>query len=211
MPIVLLNSSLEEAGPSTSTFTIDSYRGARAMVKHLAQQGHRRIAHVAGPAHNSDAEQRLRGYEDEMRRSRPKAPLQVLPGDFTHDAGYQAGLHLAQSPERPDAVFAANDTLAIGCLMAFRKAGVRVPEDVAVTGFDDIPIAHYVNPPLTTIGVDVAELGRRAFAVLAAAMERSTNTRREECIGTTLVVRKSCAVPNVRTYKTRGRKKGEGS
>ena len=97
---------------------------------------------------------------------------------------------------RPTAIFAANDSMAIGALGALAEARVRVPKDIAVAGFDDIPIARYVSPQLTTIGVDIAELGRRAFAVLVEtiAQQRPREPRRER-ITTTLVVRKSCAPP----------------
>jgi len=191
LPTVLLNSPLQ--GTGRSTFTIDSYRGARAMVRHLARRGHRRIAHIAGPEGNSDAEQRLRGYRDEMRRSRPKAPLEILPGDFTQRSGYEAGRRLAQARERPDAVFAANDVLAIGCLVAFREEGLRVPEDVAVAGFDDIPLASLVSPALTTVRVHIAELGRSAMEHLLAGIEDSKGTRPvTRRLTPEVVVRESC-------------------
>ncbi|HEY8206457.1 MAG TPA: LacI family DNA-binding transcriptional regulator [Myxococcaceae bacterium] len=175
LPIVLLNSPIRGSG--CSSFTIDSYRGARAMTRHLASRGHRRIAHLAGPPGNWDAEQRLRGYRDEMRRARPGVPLHVLPGDFTQRAGYEAGRLLAASSDRPDAVFAANDVLAIGCLVAFREAGVRVPEDVAVAGFDDIPLSSLVSPALTTMRVHIAELGRSALEHMMACLEDPKGTR----------------------------------
>ena len=101
--------------------------------------------------------------------------------------------------------------VVLTALGAFAQSSSTATIRGKVTKEDGSPIANYVNPPLTTIGVDIAELGRRAFAVLADAMERPGNTMRRECIGTTLVVRKTCAVPNSKTQKTRGRKKGEGS
>src|SRR5213078_1322127 len=97
-------------------------------------------------------------------------------GNFTEAAGYAAALELLALEDRPTAIFAANDSMAIGALSALAESGVAVPREMSLSGFDDIPIAHYVNPPLTTIGVDIAELGRRAFAVLADAMERGSNT-----------------------------------
>jgi len=190
LPIVLLNSPAEGIG--CSTFTIDSYRGARAATRHLAARGHRRIAHLAGPEGNWDAEQRLRGYRDEMKRSRPGVRLEILPGDFTQAAGYEAGRKLAAFQERPDAVFAANDTLAIGCLVAFREAGVRVPEDVAVVGFDDIPLASLVSPALTTVRVHISELGRSAMEHLLAHLQDKGTKPVARRLVPELVVRQSC-------------------
>jgi len=216
LPMVLLNSDDQRH----ATITIDNYGGARTMMKHLGSLGHTRIAFIKGPEQNADARERLRGYRHVMRgllRGEASAPpvkdLRELEfeGDFTERAGYDAVKAIVALDPRPTAIFAANDSMAVGALSALAEAGIDVPDGMSLAGFDDIPIAHYVNPPLTTIGVDIAELGRRAFAVLADAMERSSHTRREECIGTTLVVRRSCAVPGSRTHKTRGRKKGEGS
>jgi LacI family transcriptional regulator len=95
-------------------------------------------------------------------------------------------------PIRPDAVFAANDMMALGCLGALTEAGLRVPEDVLLAGFDDIPIARYVTPQLTTVRVGIAELGRRALEGLAGAIENAApDSERHETIPTELVIRRS--------------------
>lgn len=195
LPMVLLNSDDERH----AAITIDNYGGARAMMKHLVSLGHKRIAFIKGPEQNADARERLRGYRQMMRTLKGSKTVE-LDGDFTERAGYDAVKTIVALDPRPTAIFAANDSMAVGALAALAEAGIDVPGEISLAGFDDIPIAHYVNPPLTTIGVDIAELGRRAFAVLAEAMQKGSNTRREECIGTTLVVRKSC-----------GRNKGEVS
>ena len=207
LPVVLLNSDDEHH----AAITIDNYGGARTMMKHLASLGHERIAFIKGPEQNADARERLRGYRHVMRTLSGASRELELDGDFTERAGFDAVKGILSLVPRPTAIFAANDSMAVGALSALAEAGIEVPREMSLAGFDDIPIAHYVNPPLTTMGVDIAEVGRRAFAVLADAMERGTNTRREECIGTTLVVRKSCGVPVSKTQKLRGRKKGEGS
>lgn len=191
LPVVLLNAPIEDA--RHSTLTIDSYRGARAMVSHLVATGHRRIAHIAGPARNFDAQERLRGYRDELARSLPGEPPQVLPGDFNEKSGYQAGRRLATQGHRPDAVFAANDVIAVGCLVAFREAGLRVPEDIAVAGFDDIPLASLVRPALTTVRVRIAELGRSALEQLQRSIESPTRARPvARTLLPEVVVRESC-------------------
>ena len=116
-----------------------------------------------------------------------------LPGDFSEASGHRAvGALLALDP-RPTAVFAANDSMAIGAISALREAGLRVPEDMAVTGFDDIPIARYVSPPLTSVHVSIAEMGARAVKTLLDAMvNKDAHTRRHQRLETTLVIRESC-------------------
>ncbi|HZW17575.1 MAG TPA: LacI family DNA-binding transcriptional regulator [Luteimonas sp.] len=164
MPAVLMNSSL--AGADLPAVSVDNHGGAREMVRHLAGVGHRRIAFIAGPADNFDAAERLRGYRDGLVASLPGAQPWVLQGDFDEASGHRAGLELLAADERPDAVFAANDMMALGCLFALNHAGVRVPQDIAIAGFDDIPLARYVHPSLTTMGVDIGELGGRALRTL---------------------------------------------
>jgi LacI family transcriptional regulator len=193
LPLVLMNSPpVDTPHP---TLTIDGYRGARAMVRHLAACGHHRIAHIAGPRGNFDADERKRGYREEMARSLPDSEPLVLDGDFTERSGYRAGQGLAADP--PDAVFAANDMMAVGCLVAFREAGLRVPDDVGLAGFDDIPLAALVNPALTTARVHIAELGRRALEQLLLSIENPARTRRAaQAFVPELVVRQSCGAEN---------------
>jgi LacI family transcriptional regulator len=191
LPIVLLNSPLSDA--RHSTLTIDSYSGARAMVRHLLGLGHRRIAHVCGPDENFDSQERLRGYRDEMQRSVPDVELEVQKGDFSWKAGYVAGRRLAALADRPAAVFAANDVMAVGCLAAFREVGLSVPDDIAVAGFDDIPMAALVNPALTTVRVRIAELGQHALEQLLLSIESPKRTKRvAQALLPEVVVRESC-------------------
>ena len=190
VPLVLLNSSDQHH----HVITIDNYGGARTMMRHLIDLGHKHIAFICGPSQNADAKERIRGYRQCMRSLEVK-PIEVK-GDFTEASGAAAAREIVKMTPRPTAIFAANDSMAIGALGALAEARVRVPKDIAVAGFDDIPIARYVSPQLTTIGVDIAELGRRAFAVLVEtiAQQRPRDPRRER-ITTTLVVRKSCGPP----------------
>jgi len=187
-PVVLLN----RLAGAPHTITIDNYGGAYAMVRHLRGLGHERIAFIKGPEENADAAERLRGYRDAVGRRIE------FGGDFTESAGAAAGQQLLSMRSAPTALFAANDSMAVGALTAFREAGVRVPEDIALAGFDDIPIARYVTPPLTTVNVDLAELGRRAFDVLVTGMTGDEIDPRHEVLPTALVIRESCGakVPN---------------
>jgi LacI family transcriptional regulator len=208
LPAVLLNS----ADKSHDAITIDNYGGARAMMRHLAQLGHERIAFVTGPEHNADARERLRGYRQAMRSAKMPARALEVAGDFAEQSGYAAAMQLLERDPRPTAVFAANDSMAVGVLAALAARRIRVPRDMTVVGFDDIPIARYVAPPLTTMSVDIADLGRRAFAVLRGAINGNTQLKQQECIGTTLVVRKSCGAPETQAQqRLRGRTKGERS
>ena len=185
LPLVLLNS----ADKNLDSITIDNYGGARAMLRHLAELGHSRIAFIKGPAQNGDARERLRGFRHAMRAH---GSAFECSGDFTEESGYEAAKLIVKQKPRPTAIFAANDSMAIGALSALTDLGVDVPRRMSVAGFDDIPIARYVAPPLTTIRVDIAELGRRAFALLFEALGNSSQKeRRRECVATSLVIRKS--------------------
>jgi LacI family transcriptional regulator len=216
LPVVLLNSSDERH----RAITIDNYGGAHAMMQHLAELGHERIAFICGPGNNADARDRLRGYRHAMRaHGRDVIRTLEIAGDFTESSGHEAaGRALALEP-RPTAIFAANDSMAVGALTALREAGIAVPGEISVVGFDDIPVARYVTPALTTIRVDIAELGRRAFAVLCEAIADPQADRvRRERVRTTLVVRGSSARPQPvnktrrpPARKPRVREKGEES
>jgi LacI family transcriptional regulator len=165
------------------------------MTRHLSSVGYKRIAHITGPADNYESAERLRGFRAGLPRGEA-AKAQVFAGSFTEESGYQAGKQLAATSPRPDAVFAANDIMAIGCLFALTEAGVRVPQDVALAGFDDIPIARFVTPPLTTVRARIAELGTQALDELARAIEDPDSAQRKQhTLSTKLVIRSSCGGP----------------
>jgi LacI family transcriptional regulator len=184
LPVVLLNN----LSGAVRTIAIDNYGGAVAMVRPLLGIGHRRIAFIKGPEQNADACERLRGYRDAIGA----AALPEVDGDFSEEAGYRAAADLLQLEHRPSAIFAANDAMAIGALGALREARVAVPHEIALCGFDDIPIARYVTPPLTTVNVAIAELGRRAFEVLERRLQDGGEDNQREILPTTLVIRESC-------------------
>lgn len=164
MPIVLLNAE----GPvgDHPCFRVDNQAGAFAAVRHLLQSA-AGVAHISGPASNREAEQRRQGYIDALGDHEAL----ILPGDFTEEAGYAAGLKIADMTPRPQAVFAANDMMAIGCICALADRGVHVPEDVLVAGFDDIPMARLMRPRLTTVSARIAELSRRAVERLIGLVQ----------------------------------------
>jgi LacI family transcriptional regulator, galactose operon repressor len=186
VPVVRLNSG---QGYATS-LNVDNYGGASAMVRHLASSGRKRIAFIRGPERNADASERQRGYRSAVR-ALGIAP-QEFAGDFTEEGGYRAASELVKRRPLPDAIFAANDAMAIGALRALREAALAVPQEVALAGFDDIPIARYVTPALTTVNVAIAELGRRAFEMLLDEINGQSPSKRREKFPTRLVVRESC-------------------
>lgn len=146
--------------------SVDQSGGAALATRHLLELGHRRIAHIAGPEGWFETEARVRGYRGEME-AWGRSPEVLRSGDWTAESGYRAGRSLAADREIT-AVFSSNDQMALGLLHAFREGGRRVPEDVSVVGFDDIPEAAHYCPPLTTVRQDFPELGRRCMARLLA-------------------------------------------
>jgi LacI family transcriptional regulator len=176
-------------GEGRSGVAVQNYEAALAMVRHLGATA-RRIAHIAGPEGNSDASDRLRGYLE--ARPLDPGPGHVVHGDFTAASGYAAGRQLARLDPLPDAVFAANDMMAAGCIEAFEELGIRVPEEMAIGGFDDVPLARFLRPALTTMRVDLAALGAKAFDRLAADLEAPGGERQVDHILPELVVRSSC-------------------
>lgn len=169
LPAVYLNSAPGGTRPSLG---VDNRGGARAMTARLLALGHRRIAFVTGPSSNFDAAERRKGFRDALRSAGLTADAAVeVSGDFSEESGERAGESVARLSPRPTALFAANDSMAIGVLIAFRRAGLAVPDDIAVAGFDDIPVARFAHPPLSTVRHDIRSLGERAFARLLSEIE----------------------------------------
>lgn len=185
VPIVA-SASTARRGPSI--VSIDQYRGARSAVRHLAELGHTRILHVAGPQSAPDALERVRGWRDEIAAARLDI-VEPSIGDWTPAGGYRIGMELEIAPG--SAVFAANDHTAIGLLSAFRERGLRVPEDVSVVGFDDVPEAGYLYPPLTTVRQDFATLGELMMQKVLIAVEEPDGATETTPLPTHLIVRQS--------------------
>jgi len=198
MPVVLLNSAVD-GRRAFDLINIENYDGAFAMVRHLADLGHRRIAFIKGPDANRDASERLRGYRDAAAAiSADRSPDLVQPGDFREETGYHAGQRLLALTRRPTAIFASNDAMAVGCLCALQEAGVRVPADIALAGFDDIPIARFTAPPLTSVRVSIAELGRAAAErVLHGVRSHNRQKHLHMTLPTELVIRDSTGAKKV--------------
>lgn len=200
LPTVLMNTPT--GSRRYPSFEVDNHGGACAVVRHLTEQGRRRIVHIAGPDANHESSERRRGYIDALSEAAPDVEPRVLQGDFSEEGGFQAGVTLAAFDEPPEAVFAANDVMAIGCLRALQDAGLRVPQDVALAGFDDIPLARWVRPGLTTARVRIADLGRRALERLASGDWPSSHDNSAQIVRPELVVRESSLTPGAVAART---------
>lgn len=201
-PVVLLNAP---PGTRADVVSIDDFDGAATMVRHLASLGRTRIAHIAGPAGNADAAERRRGYM--AARPFQLSDDYVFQGDFTVEAGRAAAIAFAALDPRPDAIFAANDMMAAGCMGTLAELGVDVPREISVGGFDDVPLAHFLSPPLTTMRIDVARLGRTAVERLVGSIEGDAEkpAQSEAPILPQLIIRRSCGhapQPAVRIFAT---------
>ncbi|MEP6591580.1 MAG: LacI family DNA-binding transcriptional regulator [Gemmatimonadota bacterium] len=191
-PVVLLNCPPTDI--PHDTLNIENYEGAYNMVRHLAGLGHRRIAILNGAAGNFDAAERLRGYRAALADAGlAPAPELEIAGDFSEAAGAAGARALLALAQRPTAIFAANDGMAIGAVSALREAGVAVPDEIAIGGFDDIPMARYIDPALSSVHVDISALGERATAVLLEVLRHPGHRSfTRATAATTLVVRQSC-------------------
>ncbi|MFF9193697.1 LacI family DNA-binding transcriptional regulator [Streptomyces sp. NPDC014779] len=190
LPTVLLG---RRSGDERVTYVdTDNVGGARAAVGRLAGRGRRVVATITGPPEMYVAECRLRGYREALADAGlPELPSLVAEGDFTEASGRRAMVGLLERHPEVDAVFAASDSMAAGALDALRAAGRRVPEDVAVVGFDDFELAARTEPPLTTVRQPMGEIGRTMVRLLLEEMERPEVAWRHVILRTRLVVRGS--------------------
>jgi LacI family transcriptional regulator len=191
--IPLMGIDLQTEGPRAGYVMSDNALGARLAVRHLHGLGHTRIATIAGPQDTVPGADRLRGYRTELDAlGLEYRPQYVLDGDFYAESGRGAMRVLLAQAEPPTAVFAASDLMAVGALQAVQEAGMRVPDDVAIVGFDDVQIAPLVQPPLTTIRQDKAGIGSAAAVALVRMIEEPAAAPPVVTVPVELVVRASC-------------------
>jgi DNA-binding LacI/PurR family transcriptional regulator len=186
VPLVGAGCGLTERVPLVA---IDQRAGAAMATRHLLDLGHRTVHHVAGPASWLDATGRIAGWRSTLEAAGAPVP-EPLGGDWSARSGFELGQRIAADAE-VTAVFCANDQMTQGLLRALHEAGRRVPEDISVVGFDDIPEAAYFIPPLTTVRQDFGELGRRALELLVARLAGSSGPPGQVLIQPELVVRAS--------------------
>lgn len=185
LPVVAVESAL----PHVTSVSVDQVLGARMLTDYLLSLGHETVHHVRGPADWSEANGRVEGWLAALEAQGRPAP-KALPGDWSAKSGYLAGQRIAKAGVAT-AVFAANDSTALGVLRALHEAGVRVPEDVSIVGFDDIPEAAYMTPPLTTVSQPFREVGQRSLEILLAEIEGDGESGSSTVIPPDLVVRQS--------------------
>jgi LacI family repressor for deo operon, udp, cdd, tsx, nupC, and nupG len=167
VPVVLINSHRRQSGPYIFSINVDNRHGAHLATEHLLHLGHRRVAYVTGAPDHSDDAERQAGYRRALTEAGiPHDPSLVVLGTGRVGGGKRALPVLRALAEPPTAVFCYNDMTAIGLMRAARKAGVSIPQKLAVVGFDDIPFASFVNPPLTTIAQPKPKMGKKAVQMV---------------------------------------------
>lgn len=194
VPIVALGCGTHA---SISSVAVDNEAGAATATRYLLGLGHHTVHHIAGPAANLDAQERVGGWRVALREAGAPEPP-VLAGDWSAGSGYELCLELASRAEPPTAILCGNDTMALGALRALGERGLKVPADVSVVGFDDIPDASYYMPPLTTVRQDFGEVGRQALGVLLERMGGGTTPGPRIRVDTELITRHSAAPPRAR-------------
>jgi DNA-binding LacI/PurR family transcriptional regulator len=194
-PVVLLGfPSDAELGKRMYTVESNGSQAARDATRHLIALGHRRIAHITfSPEEFYATHDRRLGYRRALEESGiAYDPKIVLLGNYSAESGFAAMRALLKRKPRPTALFAGNDTIAMGAMSAIHAAGLRIPEDIAVVGYDDIPTAAYMIPPLTTVRTSAIEHGRLALEMLSKLMRGERPEQAHVRLETPLVVRESC-------------------
>lgn len=181
------------ASDNDTVVFLDSVAGSQLVTQHLIDLGHQRIAHLAGSPEFAVSWSRIEGWRNALSAADLPAPPHVT-GDWTVAGGYQAGVELLERVPDATAIYVANDHMALGLLLALHRAGRRVPDDISVVGFDDIPEAAYAIPPLTTVRQDFDEIGRQCIAALLEVMA-GTPAHSQAPILPELIVRESTAAP----------------
>jgi DNA-binding LacI/PurR family transcriptional regulator len=182
-----------EGTPDLPAVSVDQEEGARLATEHLLALGHRTVHHLAGPVDWLETEARMRGWRSCLEATGASTPP-VVRGDWTSRSGYEAGVKLLKQPD-VTAVFAANDQMALGLLMACREAGVRVPENVSVVGFDCMPESEFFAPPLTTVIQDFHAVGRTSIQLLLGMIDHGGTPAPRSVIPPRLAVRASTSRP----------------
>ncbi|GFM75568.1 MULTISPECIES: LacI family DNA-binding transcriptional regulator [Pseudomonas] len=181
------------------TISLDNHAAAKAMTQHLIELGHRRIGLIKGPRSSPLTRDRVAGYLDALEQAGIEFdPALVCHGNFSLQAGYDGAGAILELPERPTALFCENDEMAIGALKRIKEHGLRVPEDLSLVGFDDIPLAAYCDPPLTTISQPAEAFGQTAVQMLIALIEKKPIEQRHIVLPFELTLRNSTAAPGFR-------------
>ena len=174
----------------------NSEKGMRLVVDHLVKLGHRKFACIAPSLNMTFANHRMKGMKDGLECHNIEIdPRSVLTGDLTEKGGYERTLELLDRSNRPSAIVACNDLMAIGAIRAIQESGLEVGRDVSVTGFDDIPISEYIQPSLTTVSQPIYQIGRMACEMLIDILHKKASRKRQVLLEPTLIVRHSTGIP----------------
>jgi LacI family transcriptional regulator, galactose operon repressor len=205
LPCIVVDADL--GGPRTGVVMSENRQGAALAVRHLHELGHERIATITGLLATLPGADRLAGYRDELAAlGLEPGEEYVVEGDFYDESGYRGTRRLLELDEPPTAIFAASDLMAAGALRAANELGVRVPEDLAIVGFDDIGLASLIQPQLTTVRQDMHALGEAAANGLARMIDDPESPPARELVPTRLVVRDSSGAngtPGARALRTK--------
>jgi len=192
MPVVVVDRDIPDVAVD-SVMTANE-RGGWLATRHLIELGHRHIGCIAGPSDVTPSAERVTGYRHALREAGlPVDEVLILKGDFQYESGYQAARQLLSMEDPPTAIFACNDLMAIGTVSAAVRLGRQVPADLSVVGFDDVPLASFANPALTTIVQPKYEIGVVAATMLLERMQDPDRPPYRKMLDTVLVVRQSTA------------------
>jgi LacI family transcriptional regulator len=173
-----------------------NHQGGFDATRYLIDLGHRRVGHITGLLSVGAATERLAGYHEALARAGlPAEPALVIEGNFFQPTGFAAAQAMLDLPDPPTAIFAANDDMAFGVMEAARVRGLRIPEDLSIIGFDDIPQASIVHPPLTTVRQPLEQMGRVAVETLLHLIDGDPDTVTQVVLPTELIIRYTCCPP----------------
>ncbi|HEC22840.1 MAG TPA: LacI family transcriptional regulator [Chloroflexi bacterium] len=192
MPVVVIDRDIPDV--AVDSVLTDNAQGGLLATRHLIELNHRRIGCITGPSDVTPSAERVSGYQQALQENGiPLDETLIVRGDFQYESGYRATRHLLALSDPPTAIFACNDLMAIGAVCAARELGLSVPEDLSIVGFDDIRLASFVNPSLTTIAQPKHEMGVLATQMLLERMQDRDRPPRRQMLSTSLVPRQSTA------------------
>ncbi len=192
-PLVIIDSG--SPIENVDTVNIDNFQGAYAITEYLIKNlGYKKVAHIEGPANNNDAIQRKAGYIEALYKNNiPIKQEWIVPGGFTSDGGRLACSRLLSLIEKPQVIFAGNDMMAAGCYKTIESLGLNVPDDIGVTGFDDIILSEFLTPRLTTVHIPITEIGKSAARLLINKIKNGKDHKLKHLkVSTGIIVGKSC-------------------
>ena len=192
LPVVVMDWGMESK--DVDLIADNSHRGGYLATRHLLALGHTDVGCITGPHSRAPANQRQAGFEQAMQEAGLTFnPAWIQEGDFDCASGFNAMQRLLAQPKRPSALFIFNDMMAMGAISAAHQAGLNIPQDISIVGYDNVALAQYLSPPLTTINQPKEELGRLAVTRLLARINGVTVDNHLITVDPDLVIRQSCA------------------